>query len=136
MKLHLDFSMAEDLVRAYYLSVDVRKLPKVELTDQIYRNDTRDSSTDKLIRVTWFVIHRNRKYEITGRFLKKVKRCELLFGKVMECVKGYDFCDPRAPDVLLHGTGDTPWKVVLKYDYANHCLALFINDQPVAQLPL
>ena len=118
-KLSIWFDTDGDHLCVDYNGVDVRKLPKVELTDQIYRNDTRDSSTDKLIRCTWFVIHRNRKYEITGRFLKKVKRCELLFGKVMECVKGYDFCDPRAPDVLLHGTGETPWKLVLKYDYAN-----------------
>ena len=66
--------------------------------------------------------------------MKKTKRCELEFGKAKAYVKGYDFCDPRAPDVLLHGTGDVQWKVVLKYNCANHAFALYINDTAFVDL--
>ena len=76
-KLSIWFDTHGDHLCVDFLGVDVRKLPKVELTDQIYRHERKDSSTDKIIRVTWFLIQRNNKYEVTGRFLKKVKRCEL-----------------------------------------------------------
>ena len=75
--LNIGFDLEEDHLTADYLGVDLRKLPKVQLTDQIFQNDSKDSSTHNLIRMTWFPIFRNQKFEITGRYLKKVKRCEL-----------------------------------------------------------
>ena len=54
-------------------------------------------------------------------------------------MKGYNFGDPRAPDVMLHGTvetSDTPWKVVLKSDCENQAFVLFINDTAFTDLPI
>ena len=51
-------------------------------------------------------------------------------------MKGYGFGDPRAPNVLLHGIGETPWKVVLKCDYAKQEFVLFIQDTAFTDLPI
>ena len=61
--------------------------------------------------MSYRVIYKNNKFEIIASYYIKIKKCELEFGKTKAHVKGYKFCDPRAPDVLLHGTEEAPWKI-------------------------
>ena len=52
---------------------------------------------------------------------------------------GFDFSDPRAPDILLHAycsEDDAPWKVVMKYDCEKFTLSLYINDMAFTDLPV
>ena len=51
--------------------------------------------------MSWFVIYKNKKYEITGSYDIKKEVCELQFGEIKAQMHGFKFCDPSAPAVQL-----------------------------------
>ena len=136
-KVKIGYDPAKDQLTLMYMRVFVHKMDKVEQTDQIYQNETKDFSTDKVKRVSWFAICRNKKYEISAKHLKKTKRYELAFGKAKAVLKGYDFCQAGTPDLCLQeGVEDSEWKVMLRQEAANKLFRLFINDGPFTDLPI
>ena len=64
-----------------YLGVDVRKLPDVEISDDIKQHNMVDVSTRDIKRVNFHLICRNTKYVITASHFRKTKRTELEFRK-------------------------------------------------------
>ena len=132
----IGFNLEQDQLTIKYLGVEVHRMPKVKISDQIFQSGFRDTSTHKIKRGTFFVIYRNQRYEITARYFLKTKKCELQFGKTVARVKGYSFGDPRAPNVLLHGTDETPWKVVLRCDYHKKEFVLLVQDTAFTDLPI
>ena len=136
LTLRIGFNLEKDQLTLKYLGVDFETFSKFEMTDTIYQNDYRDFSNNKIHRVNWFLIYHNNKHEVIGRHFKKTKRTELEFENSKTVLKGYNFCDPSAPVLPLQGTGDTPWKLVLKQDYKKRAFALFVNDTAFNDLPL
>ena len=138
LSLRIGFDLQKDQLTLHYLGVNFETLPKFELTDTIYQNDYRGASTDKTLRVSWFLIYRSNKYEVIARHFKKTKRTELEFEKAKALLKGYNFCDPSAPVLPLQvqGPGSTPWKLALRQDYERRAFALFVNNTAFNDLPL
>ena len=135
--VRIGFDLAKDELTVKFLCVYLHKLDKVQLSDDIHQNDTKDFSTDKVKRVSWFAIHRNQKYEISAKHLKKTKRSELAFGKAKAVLKGYEFCQAGTPDLSLQeGVEDSEWKVMVRQDAAKKLFNLFINDRPFTGLPI